>query len=84
MTKDEAALIATPTLDEAWPMVELFSTIRRESAAEGNRAIAALVERLNSIGVEPGGDEPAQTQAFVLAEIDRWAKVVTDTGTKMN
>ena len=42
------------------------------------------VERLANIGVEPGGDPPAETQAFVLAEIERWAKVVTETGTKMN
>jgi len=44
----------------------------------------AVVERLASIGVEPGGDPPAETQAFVLAEVERWAKVVTETGTKMN
>ena len=58
MTKDEAALIATPTLDEAWPMVELFSTIRRESAAEGNRAISAIVERLRAAGVPVTVHEP--------------------------
>jgi tripartite-type tricarboxylate transporter receptor subunit TctC len=44
----------------------------------------AVVERLDSIGVQPGGDPPAETQTFVLAEIDRWAKVVTETGTKIN
>jgi tripartite-type tricarboxylate transporter receptor subunit TctC len=44
----------------------------------------AVLERLGSIGVQPGGDPPDQTQAFVLAEIERWAKVVTETGTKMN
>ena len=37
-----------------------------------------------NIGVEPGGDTPDATQAFVLAEIERWAKVVKDTGTTMN
>ena len=54
--------------------------------AECARALKspAVVERLASIGVEPGGDPPAETQAFVLAEIERWAKVVTETGTKMN
>jgi tripartite-type tricarboxylate transporter receptor subunit TctC len=54
--------------------------------AECARALKspAVIERLNGIGVEPGGDAPAETQAFVLAEIERWAKVVTDTGTKMN
>jgi hypothetical protein len=58
MTKDETALLATPTLDEAWPMVELFSTIRRESAAEGNRAISAIIERLRACGVPVTVHEP--------------------------
>lgn len=44
----------------------------------------AVVERLDSIGVQPGGDPPGETQAFVLAEIERWAKVVIATGTKIN
>ena len=42
------------------------------------------MERLDNIGVQPGGDPAAETQAFVLAEIERWAKVVTETGTKIN
>ena len=58
MTKDEAALIASATLDEAWPMVEYFSTIRRESAAEGNRAISAVVDRLRANGVPVTVHEP--------------------------
>jgi len=54
--------------------------------AECARALKlpAVIERLNNIGVEPGGDPPGETQAFVLSEVDRWAKVVTETGTKMN
>jgi len=54
--------------------------------AECARALKspAVVQRLSSIGVQPGGDAPEATQAFVLAEIARWAKVVTETGTKMN
>ncbi|MEA2928542.1 MAG: putative tricarboxylic transport rane protein [Hyphomicrobiales bacterium] len=44
----------------------------------------AVIERLDRIGVQPGGDPPVETQAFVLAEIERWAKVVTETGTKIN
>lgn len=44
----------------------------------------AVKERLNNLGVEPGGDAPDATQAFVLAEIERWAKVVKDTGTTVN
>jgi tripartite-type tricarboxylate transporter receptor subunit TctC len=45
-------------------------------------ATAAVRERLAGIGVEPGGDTPDQTQAFVLAEIERWARVIKETGTK--
>ena len=54
--------------------------------AEVARALKSpfVIERLSAIGVQPGGDPPDQTQAFVLAEIERWAKVVTETGTKMN
>ena len=44
----------------------------------------AVKERLANLGVEPGGDTPDATQAFVLAEIERWAKVVKDTGTTVN
>lgn len=40
--------------------------------------------KLADLGVEPGGDTPAETQAFVLGEIERWAKVIEQTGTKVN
>ena len=40
--------------------------------------------RLEGMGVVPGGDKPDDTQAFVLEEIERWAKVVKETGTTMN
>jgi tripartite-type tricarboxylate transporter receptor subunit TctC len=46
--------------------------------------LPAVLERFDSIGVQPGGDTPADTQAFVLAEIERWAKVVKDTGVSVN
>ncbi len=50
------------------------------------KALAAksVKDRLANIGVEAGGDTPDATQAFVLAEIERWAKVVKDTGTTIN
>ena len=50
------------------------------------KALAApsVKERLTNIGVEAGGDTPDATQAFVLEEIERWAKVVKDTGTTIN
>jgi tripartite-type tricarboxylate transporter receptor subunit TctC len=54
--------------------------------AEIVKALAApqVKERLMNIGVEPGGDTPEATQAFVLEEIERWGKVVKDTGTTVN
>ena len=54
--------------------------------AEIVKALAqpAVKDKLDNLGVEPGGDAPNATQAFVLGEIERWAKVVTETGTKIN
>ena len=54
--------------------------------AEIVKALAApsVKERLMNIGVEAGGDTPDATQAFVLEEIERWGKVVKDTGTTIN
>jgi len=43
-----------------------------------------VVRRFETIGVQPGGDPPGETQAFVLAEIERWAKVVKETGVSVN
>ena len=40
--------------------------------------------KLAGLGVEPGGDTPDETQAFVLSEIERWAQVIKQTGTKIN
>lgn len=47
-------------------------------------AVASVREKLGNLGVEPGGDKPDDTQAFVLGEIERWAKVVNDIGLKVN
>jgi tripartite-type tricarboxylate transporter receptor subunit TctC len=54
--------------------------------AEIVRALAtpAVRDRFIGIGVEPGGDTPDQTQAFVLGEIERWARVIKETGTTAN
>lgn len=54
--------------------------------AELSRALKLpdVVARFDQIGVQPGGDAPDVTQAFVLAEIERWAKVVKDTGVTVN
>jgi tripartite-type tricarboxylate transporter receptor subunit TctC len=45
-------------------------------------ATPSVRERLAGIGVEPGGDAPDATQVFVLGEIERWARVIRETGTK--
>jgi N-acetylated-alpha-linked acidic dipeptidase len=58
MTKDEASLIASATLDDAWPIVEAFSQIKREHPADGNRAISLVVERLRRHGVPVTVHEP--------------------------
>jgi tripartite-type tricarboxylate transporter receptor subunit TctC len=60
--------------------------IVRKMHAEIVRALAlpAVKTRLEGTGVQPGGDTPDETQAFVLGEIERWAKVVKETGTTMN
>jgi tripartite-type tricarboxylate transporter receptor subunit TctC len=47
-------------------------------------ATPAVRDRFIGIGVEPGGDTPDQTQAFVLGEIERWARVIKETGTTAN
>jgi len=54
--------------------------------AEIVRALAtpAVRDRFTGIGVEPGGDTPDQAQAFVLGEIERWARVIKETGTTAN
>lgn len=54
--------------------------------AETVRALgtAEVKERFATIGVQPGGDTPDRTQAFVLEEIERWAKVVKETGVTVN
>jgi N-acetylated-alpha-linked acidic dipeptidase len=58
MTKDEASLIAGATLDDAWPIVEAFSQIKREHPDDGNRAISLIVERLRQHGVPVTVHEP--------------------------
>lgn len=54
--------------------------------AEVARALASpdLLGRFGDIGVEPGGEPPAEAQAFVLAEIERWTAVVRATGVTIN
>jgi tripartite-type tricarboxylate transporter receptor subunit TctC len=43
-----------------------------------------IVERLESLGVEPVGNSPEAFAAFQKTEISRWAKVVKDGGVKID
>jgi N-acetylated-alpha-linked acidic dipeptidase len=58
VTEAETELLQHARLDDAWPLVELFSTIRREHPDECNRAALAIVERLRRHGVPVTVHEP--------------------------
>ena len=58
LSEPEAAALASASLDHAWPLVELFSTIRREHPDDGNRAALHIVERLKTLGVPVTVHEP--------------------------
>ena len=58
MTEDEKALLARARLDDAWPLVELFSTIRREHPDDCNRAARHMIDRLTALGVPVKVYEP--------------------------
>ena len=47
-------------------------------------ALADSKELWASQGAEPGGQSPAEFGKFVNAEIVRWAKVVKDSGAKVD
>ncbi len=58
MNENEKRLLDSATIDHAWPLVELFSTIRREHPDDCNRAAQHLVDRLKALGVPVKIHEP--------------------------
>jgi len=58
LNDSEQRLLASATTDHAWPLVELFSTIRREHPDDGNRAATQLIDRLKALGVPVKVYEP--------------------------
>jgi len=58
LNDNEKRLLASATTDHAWPLVELFSTIRREHPDDGNRAATQLIDRLKRLGVPVKVYEP--------------------------
>jgi tripartite-type tricarboxylate transporter receptor subunit TctC len=44
----------------------------------------AIKTRLAELGVGPGGGSPSDFAAFIAAETEKWAKVVSFAGTKAN
>jgi N-acetylated-alpha-linked acidic dipeptidase len=58
LNENEKRLLDSATLDHAWSMVELFSTIRREHPDDCNRAAQHLIDRLKALGVPVKVHEP--------------------------
>jgi len=59
-------------------------TIVERLATETAKAIneSEIKNRFNEIGIIPAGNNPAQAQQFLDAEIAKWAKVITAAGVK--
>ncbi|MBX9847163.1 MAG: M28 family peptidase [Xanthobacteraceae bacterium] len=58
MNENEKRLLDSATTEHAWPLVELFSTIRREHPDDCNRAAQHLIDRLKALGVPVKVHEP--------------------------
>ena len=96
-SKRSAAVPELPTISEAglrgyeataWYGVMAPAGTAREILAKLSSVIVSgikqpdVADRLTAEGAEPGGSTPEQFQAFIKAEIARWAKVIKATGVK--
>ena len=95
-----AALPDLPTIAEAGPIkgfdasswfglfapagtpMDIVNRIQQETAKSFQSA--AFKERLLSQGAIPGGQTPAEFTKFIAAETAKWAKVVKDSGAKVD
>ena len=87
-----------PTIAETFPGFSVMSItgvvvpsatprdIVSKASADINRALAAadLVERMSQHGMEPSGTTPAQFEAFIRTEIEKWSKVVKASGARLD
>jgi len=59
-------------------------------ATQLSRAIADVVQQPNIVAqmremwIQPAGTSPAETATFIQAEVERWSRVITSAGVKLD